>query len=1323
MKGDAFFRQLGSLCSRGIFLAVFSAVAILLAAPFAGAQSTGGRIRGTVVDPSGGAVAGAAVTLINEATHATREVQSGGSGEYIFIEVPVGTYEIDAAIQGFKKYVRKGVALELNQVITLDIALQIGAATESIEVTGTPPVVDTTSTQLGAVMNEIAVKQLPLNSRDTYQLLQLQPGVQSQIGSNLFYGSDQPGVVSVNGGRGRSNNYMVNGGDANDVFANLPAIQPSPDAIEEFKVISNTFDAEYGRNSGAVVNVVTKSGTNDWHGSAYEFFRNKVLNARGFFDSVKPDSKQNQFGGTWGGPIKKDSTFLFLSYEGRRVRQGQSSDVVNVPNAAEQAGDFSLGGNAASFGGTLTDNTVATILQNRKDAQGNTCAAGVAAEGGAAIATGTAYSAIFPGNQIPTACFDPVAVDLFNQFVKPFIQPGANTVQTVPTGRNRTDQFTVRFDRKLTATQQFSAYYYFNDLSKFDPFSFFQAAGSNLPGFGASGKTRVQQWNLSHSWTIGTTAVNEFRFSYFREGQKQLDHPQSTAPVTSVCKSPAAVKACFTGVPDSTLVDANNNTIATPNTPPIPSLGITTNLPGHTGVPFISIAGGFVIGNNFEGELPQVGNSFQWSDSFSKVWGKHSTKFGADVRRTRFDQQLFFELNGFFSYSGGGLNDLVGPDLFGNYFLGLPDFYNQGASQVENVRSTALYLFAQDSWKVKPSLTLNYGLRWEFTTPIADIGRRVQTFRPGQADTIYPCVLKPDNPSSVNLISTFGSTDCSLTGPGRSVFPLGLVIPGDKGIPNGLTQTYYKSFAPRIGLAWSPNFKNEFLHSLFGSGGKTSVRMGFGIFYNPVEQLVLEQFSAEPPFGGSNALSEVLFNTPYVFQSGGLPPNPFGGVINRKPGDNVDWSVFRPILLFGQFQPKLRPQYSEQYNLTIQREIAKNLLFQIGYVGSQGHRLLATHDLNFGNPQTCNDLNNLSLTGNAAYASLSCGPFFEDSPYGFVLQQGDNLTLPGGNVVTGATGGTPIALVGLRKYSSPLCDPKNGFDPVTVTFINGCPPDGVPVFGSIFAQDTIGNSNYHSLQLLLEKHFSNGLQFQGAYTFSKSIDNASSFEELLNPFNPRLSRSVSLFDARHRFVFSYYWELPIPKHEGFAGKVANGWALSGIVTYQSGFPVRLGISSSSSLSTNDQELLDGSGFDFETAGEPDFVFPFHKLDPRNGTTCAFGTGPNAGPNTPSTGPVPCSPIHAGFDPNGFTLQAPGKVGNAPRAICCAGGIQNYELGVLKSTSITERTRLEFRAEFFNAFNHTQFGSPDGNFADGTDFGRVKNTRPPRQIQFALKLVF
>src|SRR6202790_2804097 len=388
-----------------LFLAAFSFPGVISTS----AQSTGGRIRGTVTDPSGGAVTGAKLTLTNEANGTQRDTQSGGSGEYIFLEVPVGTYQIEVSQQGFKKYLHKRLVVDLNEVVSLDTPLVLGGSSETVEVTGAPPVVDTTSTQLGAVVNERSSTQMPLNTRDVFQLLQLQPGVQSQIGNNLFYGSDKPGVVTVNGGRGRSNNYSVNGGDSNDLFANLPAVQPSPDSIEEFRVITNSFDAEYGRNSGAVVNVVTKSGTNEFHGSVFEFFRNDVLNAHGFTfqPTQKPPFKQNQFGGTLGGPIRKDKTFLFGSYEGRRIVRGIVSQNVPVPTAGDLAGNF-----GTPFPGTLNDSLVANIFENRAGCRAASSAPGQVSLDAAAAGTPQLYDSIFTGGVVPTSCFDPVAKSL-----------------------------------------------------------------------------------------------------------------------------------------------------------------------------------------------------------------------------------------------------------------------------------------------------------------------------------------------------------------------------------------------------------------------------------------------------------------------------------------------------------------------------------------------------------------------------------------------------------------------------------------------------------------------------------------------------------------------------------------------------------------------------------------------------------------------------------------------------------------------------------------------------------------------------------------------
>ncbi len=533
-----------------------------------------------------------------------------------------------------------------------------------------------------------------------------------------------------------------------------------------------------------------------------------------------------------------------------------------------------------------------------------------------------------------------------------------------------------------------------------------------------------------------------------------------------------------------------------------------------------------------------------------------------------------------------------------------------------------------------------------------------------------------------------------------------MVVPGDKGVPNGLTQTYYKAFAPRIGLAWSP-----------GHSGKTSIRTGFGLFYNPIEQLVLEQFSAEPPFGGSSFVFNTQFDKPFLGQDPTVAsPNPFNGILNPKPGQTVDWSVFRPILLFGEFQPHMRTQYTAQYNLTIQRELTKDLMFQIGYVGTQAHRLLASRDINFANPQTCLDIIALANHDPSKVSSFgspgSCGQFLEDNQFTVTLDPTVALDpvdpisqfhMPNGSTMP--LNGQTLNFVGIRPFSSPNCDPLTG---------NNCPPDQIPVFSNIFAQDTVANSAYNSLQISVEKRFSHGLQLQGAYTWSKSFDQASSFENLLNPIDPRRSRSLSLFDARNRFVLSYYWELPIPKYTGAKGKVLDGWALSGIVTLQSGFPIRI-------TSQADNELI--SSFDFETVGEPDQLKPFKTQNAHNGG-CALGTG------STSLEGATCFPVsNLYFDPNTFTENTGvdpsllGRFGNAPRTICCGPGIRNFDFSIQKNIPMTERTHLEFRAELFNAFNHTMFLNPDGNTTDGSTFGEITQARDPRLVQFALKLFF
>jgi hypothetical protein len=1225
---------------RASSLTLFAFVALTSLAAFA--QNTA-EVQGKVLEPNGRPVISAFVIISSQNTVLMRAATTNDGGEFKFSALPVGLYKLDVTADGFDRWQIADLRAHIGQVVMLSIKLAVNEGHSEARKMN-PSALETSNTQLGVVMDSLDVTQLPLKSRDTFELLQLQPGVESTLGANLFFGSDQPGVVSVDGGRARSNNYSVNGGHADDLFVNAPSLQPSPDSIGEFRVISHDYDAELGRNAGSIINVVTKSGNNAFHGTAYEFWRNNILNAQGYLNPQKPDFKQNEFGGTIGGPIRRDKTFFFSSYEGKRLRDGITSDEVVVPTSSERKGNFSAG---AAFAGTLTDATVANALNQRTG-----CAAAVSANGGAAIAAGTPYSAIFPGNVIPQQCFDPTAFDLLNRYI-PQGNVGMDIFRSAPNASVRQDQITTRVDHNPTSQQQLSFYYYFNDGYDNEPFSKFQAAGADLPGFGNQTRTRLQQWNLSHNWMVSPRTSNEARFTYYREGEGQFLSPDRSGLVQDSCSTVAPAN-CFS--------NSSN-----------PKLGITPGFGAQSeGVPFISLAGGLSFGNNANGSFKQAGNVYHLFDTMEKIYNKHSLKFGIDTRDQRFHQTYFYNINGNFQFTGGGPNDVAYSDLVPNYLLGLPDTFSEGSANALDVRSLEVGLFIGDTWKLKNDLTFYSGLRWELNTPQADAGNRVQSFRPGQTTDVFRCQLSGTDP----LVASFGSTDCSPNGPGASVFPLGLVFPGDHGIPSGLTGTYGRAFAPRLGLAWAPNVSTGWLSKLSGGPGKSSVRIGWGIFYDTNEELIFASFAAQPPFGGSTFITNPVFNTPFLTQSGTVTPNPFHGFETPRPGTAVDFASFRPIVLFGNYPATLRPQYSEQYHLTFERELPHGTLLQFGYVGSEGHRLLSSLDQNSGNAQTCLDLNNIP--------GMSCGPFGEDGAYlipANAIPAGVTLHLPYGSVpvVTGPNP-NPITLVGLRRHSSPLCEPTTGA---------GCPPDGVPVFSSLFAMAPVANSAYNSLQAQINRRFSHGLQLLAAYTWSKSMDNASSFENSVDPLNPGRSRSLSLFDARNRFVLSEYWRVPDFAASGWRHQLLNGWAVSSITTLQSGFPVRI-------TSSSDRELM--GSFDFETPGEPNMVAGFRRLRPQ-------------------------SSVGHYFDPASFTDGPLGQIGNAPRALCCGPGIAEVDLALHKNIPIGENKKLEFRTEFFNLFNRTQFLNPDGNFSDGSSFGKITAERDPRLVQLALRFLF
>ncbi len=1150
-----------------------------------------GSISGTVTDPSGAAIANATVILKNANTGLERRVQTNSAGDYQFLALPVGeNYSVRAEMAGFRAAVQTMIKLEVNQKYRADFKLAVGAITQTVEVTGAASQVDTTSTQLGDVIGQKKMTTLPLNGRSYLDLLGLQAGVvpvssEAAIGDRLVSGNMSAGQVSVNGQRESANSFLVNGGDVEESVDNGASIVPTLDSIEEFRLLTNSFNAEFGRFSGGIVNVVTKSGTNEIHGSVYEFLRNEKFDARSYFDPERGVFKRNQFGGTLGAPIVKNKLFVFGDYQGTREIRGVSQKQV-VPSVLEKTGDFSDLGTTQfqSFSGTVRGN----------DGDPNNFPAVLGQRLGYTVVKDEPYwfpgctsndsstGCVFPGANgpvIPQSAWSPVAVATLKFVPDPNGDSGGTPTfaTTAEKQHLRDDKYGLKVDFNTAHLGNWSAYYHFDDASYLNPYPAFT---SNLPGFSATTPSRAQQMQLSNTAILNPNTVNEVRVNYTRFAFTK------NKPVGGLGKIEDF--GYFRG--DSTH-----------------PLGVIPTNEKYEGVAPITFG---QMGSAFglpDGTTGQYNNTYQVTDNFSKVVGKHSFKFGGDIRYIQVNERNTYTSNGWFEFDGGE----TGND-FADYLLGAPDLFNQTSPQLLDSRTKYFGLYAQDTFKARPDLTINYGLRWDTSQPFYDTKNRIQTFSPGIQSKVYP-----DSPT-------------------------GFVFPGDPEVPRTLAPTQYNRFAPRLGIAYSPSATDGFAGKLLGGPGKTAIRAGGGIYYTAIEDVTLFNEVGDAPFGLFwVSPSPIYIEEPYKRRVG--QPDPVG---NRfpftipPPGATGIWAPYLPIAFAPTYTLTNKLPYSEQFNLTIERELPKNLLLSLGFVGSRGRHLLSTVESNPGNPAVC-----LSIP--------DCGPFGEDTIY----------DLGGGNFAFGT-----------RPYS--------------VT--SGRELDKTTGVGSLDFQNnaweaTAANSNYNALQIQLERKVG-AVRFLGAYTWSKSIDNSSGFFDAINPFNPSLSRALSTFDIAHNFVFSYSYDLPFTKSiHGVQGKLLSGWTIAGITRFTTGFPI--------TLSEGDDASLCGcSGADTPNYNGQ----PIHYLNPR-------------------------APGNLYFDPSPFSPETPGTTGNAKRRFFHGPGINNWDLALHKNTSITDRTALEFRAEFFNVFNHAQFTNPDGAI-DG-NIGLVGGARDGRIGQMALKLSF
>ena len=1043
-------------------------------------------ISGIVVDPSGAVVVGATVTLQNSEEVEEQTSVSNNDGSYTFYGVTPGNHQIRIAAPGFKPYLQAGLVVDETASLKVDARLALKSESTTVEVPADALQVDLSTTQMGEVIAGKEMTSVPLNGRSFTNLLAIQAGVvpasSQQPNAVVMAGATSappsgdldPGNLSVSGQRETTNGFLLNGSTIQEAFNMGTAIVPNLDSIQEFRVLTNNFDAEYGNYSGGQVIVVTKFGNNQIHGSAFEFLRNTNLDARNYFSSERAKFDRNQFGGTLGGPIRKDKIFFFLDYQGTRMTEGMETGLISVPSIQDRTGDVS------DLTGTLTGRVNgpywATLLAHKL---------------GYSVSPGEAYytsgcvnssECVFPHALIPLSAWSEPAKHLL-QYI-PQSSQGTNGFSTsAQNERLRDDKGAVRIDSE-TGLGAVSAYYSLDDYSLDNPYPTAQG-GANVPGFSAVSLGRAQLFSVGVTKTLSANVLNDLHFSYMRFANNVGQ------PVGGVGPSLAS-QGFVEGVG---------------------TLGIVPLAPTIEGIENVAL-NDFTFGVDVTGET-QVNDTYQVSDDFSRVVGKHTLKLGGGLHVDQINIHPDAVFNGSFQFEGTE----TGSD-FADFLLGVASYYRQGDSKSFYLRNKYIGVYGQDSWQLKSNLILNYGLRWDVLPPWHEKYNQIQTLALGQQSVVYPSA------------------------------PQGLVFPGDRGIPRTLAPTQYSNFAPRFGLAYSPNFKNELLNKIFGDAGRTSVRAGYGIFYTAFEGLSAGIMSANPPYGydyDSSTLGPPLFATPFVAAATGntlgqpFPsPIPAYGASASNPNNTVNWSKYIPITGVPAFSPRNVSPYTESYTLSLERQITTNTLLSAAYVGNQAHRLLVLLSANPGNPALC-----LRTPG--------CGPFSE---------------------------------AGVRGPFSAQ------FDAVTY-------------------QETIGNSNYNALEVNL-RHNSGPLQFLIGYTYSKSLDQSSSLAEPVYPFavdgsghtiDPSLSRAISAFDMTHNFVASYRYELPLGRLFENHARLTRGWAISGIMRFSTGFPVTLFNNKDTSLLGTIPNGINNNGVDTPNCG-PGLLHI--NTDPRSGKP-AFNT--------------------------------------------------------------------------------------------------------------------
>ena len=1082
------------------------------------AQQITGNIRGSVVDPSGAVLQAATVTAKQTETGLARVATTNHEGAYLLVELPVGHYQMEVEAPGFKKYLQEGISLNVNETATVPVRLAVGTETQRVEVQSDAQSIQSTVSTLGKVVLERELLDLPLNGRNFSQLGLLQPGVVpitpglAEAGGSLRAGQ----AYAVNGQRPESNNFLIDGANNFNGVDGGFVLKPPIDAITEFKILTHNASAEFGHSTGSTTNIITRSGTNAWHGAAWEFLRDDAMDARNFFAERVEPLKQNQFGGSLGGPLRKDKTFLFGYYEGFRNRQGET-ERVTVPSMKERAGDFSE---------MCPEGFTAGFCKNPAHQLMN-------------FFSGQPYS----NNQLPSPSINSISGNLLDFFPRP--NDGTNLFASTQTLEQNEDQFGLRLDHYFSPADNLNLRYMFSNGSRFDPLS---TSGASVPGFPVGEDHRAQNFVAQETHFFSPTMISVLRFSFLRNKFLFDEHVNHTPPSSLGFQYQ-------------------------------PSLDVAV------GPPFIQISGYTTVGDPITGPRNTYQNSFDYSGSLTWIRGRHELKFGGGYQHLQINVLQGIATNGFFVFAPFPINN-----GFASFLFGQPVFFLQGRGDFSRgIRGNSLNAYAQDTYKVTPRLTLNLGLRYELPSPYTEIQNRQSLWVPGAQSKVIPSA------------------------------PLGLLYPGDPGVPAGLIPTEKKAFAPRVGLAWDPTGNANWL-----------VRAGYGMFY-------------EPHYTGQGGPLQTPISAPPYLQTPQVNLPNFADPFKGSPPGNEQFVTPMTNLTLS---PRLPLPYAQDWDLGIQRSLGNDFLLDVGYVGTKGTKLPRFIE---GNPAVF--IPGQSSPGNVDQRRLHSGCTLADSPSSCVYSS------------TGLIAG-------------------------------------------------ISNSSYNALETSLRKRFGHGISFFASYTFSKSIDDVSSFnmtgsaakpvagenDLAQNPFDLAAERGRSLFDARHRFVLSYQWSLPFLQHSvNWYGKVLGNWQLNGIVTAMSGTPFTVFDPNDVSLQGQAPEI---SGF---SSNRPNVI-----------------GNPNSGPHTAAQWFNVNAFQRITQDPNSPVQQ----FGNEGRNVVQGPGYVNWDFSAFKNIRVTESKEVQFRGELFNVLNHTNFRLPVSDIsAPAGVFGHIQSDVSPRVIQVALKFMF